>query len=204
MGNKKTGIPRVHFFSAGNLWKRLHPKKHFFSAGFFAWQKKVRGQFFSPDLIIALIIFIVIMAFFSVSSHAVAVQIDLYYTKNSLEEISHTVLNPLVSFSGNPFNWELNSFEDLNFVGLAKEKNILDPVKVDKFVSFLDNNYDAMRLKMGLGKYDFKFELQDFNGSIIKQGGTISQDFISRIVQKRIASYENKQVIVRGIISYAQ
>ena len=56
---------------------------------------------------------------------------------------------------------------------------------------------------MALGKYDIKFELQDFNGSIIKEGGTISADFVSRIVQRRIASYENRQVIVRGIVSYA-
>lgn len=163
-----------------------------------------RGQFFSPDLIIALIVFIIILAFFFVTSHAVATQIDLYYQKNEIEEVSHTILNPLVLFGGEPYNWELQTFSDLNRVGLAKEKNILDPQKVDKFIEFLDNNYTALKSKMSLGKFDLKFELQDFNGSIIKEGGTISQDFLSRIVQKRTASYNNRQVIVRGIISYAQ
>ena len=162
-----------------------------------------RGQFFSPDLIIALIVFIVILAFFYVSSQAIATQVDLYYTKNELEEVSHTAIAPLVLFGGEPYNWELKTFSDLNRVGLAKEKNVLDVTKVNTFINFLDNNYNLLKAKMALGKYDIKFELQDFNGSIIKEGGTISADFVSRIVQRRIASYENRQVIVRGIVSYA-
>ena len=163
-----------------------------------------KGQFFSPDLIIALIVFIVILAFFFVSSHAMTTQISLYYTKNELEEVAHTVINPLILFGGEPFDWEVQSFNDLNRIGLAKEKNVLDKEKVDRFVEFLESDYNALRTKMSLGKYDFKFELQDFNGSIIKEAGHINAAFIARIVQKRIASYENRQVIVRGIISYAQ
>ena len=162
------------------------------------------GQFFSPDLIIALIIFIVILAFFSVSSHATAVQIDLYYTKNALEEVSHSSINPLVSFSGLPYNWEVKDIEDLNIIGLVNGRNVLDKEKVNKFVYYLNNNYLDIKSKMSLGKYDFKFELEDFNGSIITQGGTESPDYIVRIVQRRIASYENRQVIVKGIVSYAQ
>ena len=71
-----------------------------------------KGQFFSPDLVIALIVFVTILAFFFVSSHAMSFQIDLYYTKNELEEVSHAVVNPLVLFSGEPYNWETKSFSD--------------------------------------------------------------------------------------------
>jgi len=162
-----------------------------------------RGQFFSPDLIIALTVFIIILAFFFVSSHAMSVQIDLYYIKNELEDVSHAVVNPLVLFGGEPYNWETKSFSDLNRMGLANERNILDDEKVDKFVEYLTTDYNTLRTKMSLGKYDFKFELQDFNGSVIKEGGYVNPDFIVRIVQKRIASYNDRQVIVRGIISYA-
>jgi hypothetical protein len=163
-----------------------------------------KGQFFSPDLIIALIVFIVILAFFYVSSQAVSTQISLYYARNELEEVSHTTLAPLVLFSGEPYDWETKNFADLNRVGLAKQRNVLSVLKVDKFINFLDNNYDLLRTKLSLGKFDIKFELQDFNGTIIKEGGIINSEFISRISQRRIASYENRQVVVRGIISYAQ
>ena len=162
-----------------------------------------KGQFFSPDLIIALIVFIIILAFFFVSSHAISVQIDLYYIKNELEEVSHAVVSPMVLFAGEPYDWETKSFSDLNRVGLVKERNVLDVEKVDKFIDFLTNNYTELRTKMSLGKYDFKFELQDFNGTIIKQGGYANPDFISKIVQNRVASYNGRQVIVKGIISYA-
>ena len=162
-----------------------------------------RGQFFSPDLIIALIVFIIILAFFFLSSHATSVQIDLYYTKNNLDETAHTVVNPLVLFSGEPYNWEVKDFADLNKIGLVSERNVLNIQKVDKLVDYLTNNYGDLRTKMSLGKYDFKFELYDFNGSVIKEGGYVDPAFISRIVQTRIASYNGRQVIVKGIISYA-
>ena len=88
-------------------------------------------------------------------------------------------------------------------MGIAKERNVIDVKKVDKFVDYLTNNYSDLKTKMSLGKYDFKFELQDFNGTIIKQGGYANPDFISKIVQNRVASYNGRQVIVKGIISYA-
>jgi len=163
-----------------------------------------KGQFFFPDLIIALIVFIIILAFFFLSSHATGIQIDLYYTNNNLEETSHTVVNPLVLFSGEPYNWEIKDFADLNRIGLVSERNVLNVQKVNKFVEYLTNNYSDLRAKMSLGKYDFKFELHDFNGSIIKEGGYVNPDFVSKITQNRVASYNGRQVIVKGIISYAK
>jgi len=197
MVNKKWGLPKV----PKNLWERFTKHGLLKAPSDAAWLGR-RGQFFSPDLIIALILFIVILAFFFVSSNSMSVQIDLYSTKNQLDEFSHTVINPLVLFPGEPFNWEIKSFSDLNRVGLAKEKNVLDKEKVGRFVEFLTTDYAALRTKMSLGKYDFKFELQDFNGEIIIEAGYVNPSFTSRIVHKRIASYESRQVIVRGIISH--
>jgi hypothetical protein len=162
-----------------------------------------KGQFFSPDLIIALLIFIIILAFFSVVSSAIAVQIDLYYTKNSLEEFSHAVTSPLVSFSGEPFDWENESLVDINFFGLVSEKNVLDQRKIERFVSLLDSDYDSVREKLGLGKYDFQLNIVDSNGSTIFSGGQISENYLSKITQSRIASYKDRQVLVTGVISYA-
>ena len=163
-----------------------------------------KGQFFSSDLIIALVVFTVILAFFYVSSQSLTTQINIFYAKNQLEEVSHTTISPLVLFSGEPYDWEIKSFSDLNRVGLVKEKNVLSVLKVNKFIEYLDNNYTLLREKLALGKYDIKFQIQDFNGSIIKEGGVVNQDFVARISQRRIASYENRQVMVLRVISYAE
>ncbi len=86
----------------------------------------------------------------------------------------------------------------------CERKNVLSVLKVNKFIEYLDNNYTLLREKLALGKYDIKFQIQDFNGSIIKEGGVVNQDFVARISQRRIASYENRQVMVLGVISYAE
>jgi hypothetical protein len=163
-----------------------------------------RGQIFSPDLIIAVIVFIAGLSFFFTASNSVFAQTDLLDERKNIDEVAHPLMASLVYLSGDPWNWEALSQSDVNAFGLALEKNVLSAQKVSAFMGALDSNYSLAKEKLGLGPYDFHVRLIDANGGVIASAGGIASDATSKLTYMRLAYYGGRQVTLVGVVSYAR
>ena len=160
-----------------------------------------RGQFFSPDLIIAVLIFFTILFFFFNASDAIFSRVDLSENLTAADEVSHNTMNILIYSPGVPINWETNNFSELNIVGLAVQKNIIDENKLVKLIYFLDNEYLLTKEKMGLGKNEFKLELVNYDGEVLYSSNHVFGASNYKLSYERIVLFNGQQAILRGTIS---
>ena len=70
-------------------------------------------------------------------------------------------MNILVSSPGEPVEWENELLADVNIIGLASTRNVIDDEKIQQFSTFLGSDYEAMRELIGSGGYDFNLRLID-------------------------------------------
>ena len=98
------------------------------------------GQFFSPDLIIAIIVFVAGLGLFFMMSNVVFSRVFFFEERAFLDETAHIIMNNLVSQQGVPFNWENKNLEDVNSFGLVIKNNEIKTEKISKLIYYLDNN----------------------------------------------------------------
>lgn len=160
-----------------------------------------KGQFFSPDLIIAVLIFVTCLGFFFVTSDSIFGIVNLSEEKNMADEVIHSVMNVLVYSNGFPTNWEDANLIDVNVFGLASSKNVISEKKLLTFINHLDNNYLFFKEKMGLGKFDFKLQLINSEGNISYSS---NKEFVNtefELNYDRIVLFDNDIFILRGVIA---
>ena len=160
-----------------------------------------RGQFFSPDLIIAVLIFFTILFFFFNASDAIFSRVDLSENLIAADEVSHNTMNILIYSPGVPFNWETKNFSETRIIGLAVQKNIIDENKLVKLIYFLDNEYLLTKEKMGLGKNEFKLELVNYDGEVLYSSNHVFGASNYKLSYERIVLFNGQQAILRGTIS---
>lgn len=100
-------------------------------------------------------------------------------------------LDFLVNSRGFPQNWNLLQEGDINSIGLAREKRVLDPLKVSRFVSM---DYNFARSKLNLGKYDFFFSVRNSAGPDLNYGNAEASDE-SQVTIERIVDYNGVESI---------
>jgi len=166
-----------------------------------------KGQFFSPDLVIAVGIFIFTLALFWIASNAIFTQIDLFNSRMETDEIAHLVLNSLILSSGQPNDWENYALDDINSFGLVHSNNMLDSNKVISLIGLLNlSDYDLVKQKLGAGKYALQLNVLDSSGSIIStpsslSGGQIVGEPTIKVTYNRIVYFNNEQVLLQLVIS---
>jgi hypothetical protein len=166
-----------------------------------------KGQFFSPDLVIAIGIFIFTLALFWVASNTIFGQIDLFNSKIESDEASHAILNSLVLSSGQPNNWENYELDDINSFGLVHSNNILDSNKIVSLINLLNSqDYDLVKQKLGAGKYSIQLNVLDSKGNILLipsslSGGQIVSEPILKVTYNRIAYFNDEQVLLQLVLS---
>jgi len=170
-----------------------------------------RGQFFSPDLIIAIGVFLIGLAFFFNASNNIFAQADLINERKNVDEVAHMVLSGLVLSPGVPSNWENGSLSDVNSFGLALSANVIDSDKAVKLVNYLNNssNYIIAKNALGAGRYDFYLRIFDANGTIYSDGvslagGDYSSSLKSKYYYQRIVFVEGKQAVLEGVVSVSE
>lgn len=161
-----------------------------------------RGQFFSPDMIIAIFIFVVAISFFLISTENTNQQIGLFEERKKIDEVAHSTMNFLVYSPGIPSNWEYQNLSDINFFALVDKRNVLSEKKIEKFIEYLDQNYELVKLKTGLREFDFKFSVIDSQNNVLFSAGKESTIMKKSMQYERIASYLGQQVLIRGVFSY--
>lgn len=161
-----------------------------------------RGQVFATDFIVALSIFLFVLALVLILSNNVNVRVNDIEEYNELEEASFNAVNQLILSGGEPINW--NQFTDLNEVnslGIAESRNVLDKNKLEWLV---DNNalqYTGVKELLGLSKYDISISLQDLNGVELKKFGVDADENKQVISVERYVFYDGNISKIRiGVI----
>jgi hypothetical protein len=162
-----------------------------------------KGQFFSPDLIIATLLFVVGLVIFIVVSAFVFDQVNLFWYNTVIDETAHAAIDSVVNSKGIPANWNTKSLNEIDFFGIAKSNNVIDENKLSSLIYFLDNNYLITKEMLGLGKFDFKLRIIDFNG-IVKY--ETSQNFSDKdqFVYSRLLMIDNTYIIFEGVVANEQ
>lgn len=158
-----------------------------------------KGQFFSPDLLIAVLIFIFGLFMFSGASIFIFSQINEFIFRVNIDEISNASLNNLVKSEGIPVNWQTKEIDEVNFFGLSNSLNVIDESKLISLIAFLDNNYLIAKEKLGFGKLDFKLRLIDSEGVVKYQS---SKEILTPNVfsYSRIVYLNDNLFILEGVV----
>jgi hypothetical protein len=129
---------------------------------------KCRGQVSSIDLLAAVLIFT--MIFFSLRGFWMDSMSKAINDSTNLEmQIKSTeALDVLLKTPGHPIDWNESTIE---LIGLAQKPGVLDEDKLNSF-SLMD--YSLAREKLGLGKYDFSFDINSVNPLFNKSIGKSS------------------------------
>jgi hypothetical protein len=160
-----------------------------------------RGQFFSPDLIIAVLVFMIALGLFFVSSDAIFNIVFNSDAKNIANEKIHASVNSLLYSSGEPVDWHVKNIDDINFFGLALEKNVLSEEKILALTEFIDANNIVTREKLGFGKYSIKIKLIDSSGVTIMESTSPFVNTLFELNYDRIVLVNNELMILRSVIA---
>ncbi|MCD6477474.1 MAG: hypothetical protein J7K87_00535 [Candidatus Aenigmarchaeota archaeon] len=153
-----------------------------------------KAQIFSPDFIMATIIFLFILVTLQVNNYMIrekiAEQQDMLYYDSLLSKTDILVL-----YSGYPKYWDASNVEVLGF---AERPNILNETKIKEFVSMDEN--DIKKLLDIEGK-SFYFFVKNSEGKIMYEKGSPSWENSDEVfVVKRDAVMNGKGVEMRFIV----
>jgi hypothetical protein len=160
-----------------------------------------KGQFFSPDLIIAIIIFVFALLVFFMATDLIFINVSDIEKRKLVDDASYSTMHLLVNSSGKPVNWEIKDFDSIELFGLINKNNEINNYKLNKFIYHLQNNYNSSKQLLGLNRYDFQLQLIDSNGDIIIDSTNTSTKN-SKVIFDRIVLYNNKTTTLRGVIYY--
>ena len=153
-----------------------------------------RGQALMIELIGALFVFLLVFLFLqnlwpqNITRWNTEVEYRTMYNR-AVSQASN-----LVESQGYPTNW---TSDDVNIVGLAKKKNVLDQNKIEEYAKLETSDYNLSKHQMKFFEYDFWVEIDSENNALDKNiGKKPPQD--SKIVSiQRIVALEGKNAVFR-------
>ncbi|MBD3388770.1 MAG: hypothetical protein GF416_06850 [Candidatus Altiarchaeales archaeon] len=139
-----------------------------------------KGQVFSGEFLIAFMLFMaglmLILHLWDLSTR------DLFQAEDqrTMAEFGVEAAEKLIRTPGTPENWVLDNVTSL---GLSNKSRVLVPYKLLEFKHFMDHgqtdlcslpggsNYECNLYLLGIGGYDFYFNLTYLNGSVVEVDG---------------------------------
>lgn len=117
--------------------------------------KFLKGQIVSSDFIVGFIIFTLLFIFFQIEWGSVN-------TSNPFSQASaaNLAFDRLLETAGVPLNWELNS-SNASSIGIVLTPDVISDSKLQSFLSICNSSYDQARSLIGLGGYDFEFQISN-------------------------------------------
>jgi hypothetical protein len=149
-----------------------------------------QGQISSIDLLIAILLFALI--FFSLRG-AWLDTIDSALKDSDafeMQVLSSEAMDSLIKTPGFPTNWNSTNVE---LIGLAEKENVLNEKKVLAFEAI---SYETAKTKLGLGKYDFSFDINSINPSNNITIGQVVDSNSIIISIKRVVTYKGGEASV--------
>lgn len=124
-----------------------------------------------------------------------------YSTQNSMDQVNFNILqndvmmisDSLIRVSGLPEDW---NDTNVQVIGLADEENVLNSTKVLRFIGL---DYGFTKSILGIGNYDFYFDIRYPNNTIMEISGTTLTKGIHPVGQdSRIVVPVERYVILNG------
>lgn len=124
-----------------------------------------------------------------------------YSTQNSMDQVNFNILqndvmmisDSLIRVSGLPEDW---NDTNVQVIGLADEENVLNSTKVLRFIGL---DYGFTKSILGIGNYDFYFDIRYPNNTIMEISGTTLTKGIHPVGQdSRIVVPVERYVILDG------
>lgn len=131
----------------------------------------MKAQIWSLDFAASVVIFLtaLILAMFALNYTMDQNRQQMEF--NIMENAAMSVSDSLVRQPGIPQDWDPGT---VTTIGLASQENVLNEAKLS---DFLDMENDSIKSLLGIGNYEFYFEVRYVNGSLasLPAGGQISK-----------------------------
>ena len=158
-----------------------------------------KGQIFSMDFMIAMLVFLFMLAVTLSYSGEISNRIALIEKDSARFTYAQHAANAVMFSSGYPADWEnLSDLTTVTSFGLAENRNIISPAKVQRMADLNQSFYAGIKDLLGLSKYDLKIEIIKLDTGVkLKEFGTNpgSEDIVTSI--NRFGDYNGVTVNVR-------
>lgn len=161
-------------------------------------RKDSRGQIFSTDALLALIVFTLVLAV------TIGLLTQVQRTGENAElnvhrvQITEQILLNLLSSSGRPLNWEVLSDRNLvQSIGLLDHGGVISTAKWEELQDWNASDYPSLKSSLGIADQNFYITILDVNRSTVTRVGIAPSDVnqVSSIILP--AFYEGNLVYVQ-------
>lgn len=158
----------------------------------FAKNPESRAQAVLLDLVFGVFVFVLLFAFLYSQWQA---SLSTALREQGFEELharGFQAVDSLVSSKGQPSNWHLLSQSDINVLGIARKRNVVDEARLSRFLSL---DYEFARQKLALSSFDFFFHISNSQG-VDFNFGLLPDSNIAVFSFRRIVDYKGVESIV--------
>jgi hypothetical protein len=136
-----------------------------------------KGQVFSTDILLAVIVFTMMLAL----SGGLITQVQRAgeNMEQGLQRSQTTeqLLTHLLSTQGRPSNWEIESDRNaVESIGLVDERGVISTDKWSQFRDWNGDDYSSLRTWLGIPDQNFHLLITDLNQSTVSQAGITPSD----------------------------
>ncbi|MBU0460441.1 MAG: hypothetical protein KKH52_03885 [Nanoarchaeota archaeon] len=155
--------------------------------------KSKKGQLFSIDGFVAIVIFLVIFVFLISVWNLYSIKLSQNVASEELHLLAFQTTDLLLKTNGVPENWELVE-GNVSVVGLNAYPGVLNANKVNTFLAM---DYDLAKAYFNLERFDFSFKFLTLGGSVVSSLGIEPNEKTEEVVS--IVSFAKLENEVRKI-----
>ena len=158
-----------------------------------------KAQISTLDLIFAVSLFVLVVILFEISWDSVLSAINMSGSEN-YQHAAYRIMDDLLETPGDPRDWNSSN---VNMIGIAKSRDVIDGDKFVSFVDIVDDNYTRAKELLGVSSYEFYGNLSYPNGTGIVEFGLVPVNGTEIAVANGIAlykgNYANDKIVVLTI-----
>jgi hypothetical protein len=155
---------------------------------------RMKGQIWSTDLAISIIVFLSILSVFLLSWNYIGYEVQSSSQLIEMEGTALSVSDALIRSRGQPGDWDVSS---VYVMGLAEEEGILNATKVG-MISSMD--YQKASALMGLGRYYFHIEIRNSTGASLASAGMAPANATRVVSAERYVVYNGRPAVMRMLL----
>jgi len=124
----------------------------------------MKGQIWSMDLISAATVLAIIILFFILMWNNLSIRWNSSNEYRQMQTDALFASEAIMVTSGEPNSWEtkISIDESIDAIGLANERNELSAAKIEKLIFESPVDYDIVRYRLGVQKYELGIRIEDF------------------------------------------
>lgn len=137
-----------------------------------------KGQLFSLDLVLSIVVFFVLFLFMLSLWHLYTVRLAHRLDSEELQLAAFDISELMVKSSGVPSNWESDP-STVQVLGLSNAPGALDEKKL---AAFLAMDYNASKQVYNIERFEYSLKIISPNGSITEQAGKEPDDSVKESI----------------------